>query len=279
MNTEIAEILTYTNKGSAFEIWQTDGDARKKVFPDFDENKKIISLSNLVSQSNQVLAIVAKDKSATSGELISIDLYNAQIKSIRKEFVLPLKWLVSPDGKTIAYIKFSNLEENYGYTLYTESLSGENRRNLTNSETEINSFAWNIQGDAILYSVMSGNNAELNRIDLVDKEKSQIKIYENKIIDWISSTNNKIILSTRSFNGKSSKIIEIDTNGQNEKEIAEISGGIANFVYLKNNNLAYIAAQYKDKVDNNTTGQIYIVRLDKDLIKPIQKGNQVLGWQ
>lgn len=283
--------LIYSTYDNAKEIWEvsiTDNQKQtRKLFTDADETEKIIKLSNLAILSGEVFAIVSTDIKPYSGKLVSIDISNSSESVVLKSFLVPNAWTLSADGKKIAYSTFSNVEENYGYNLYSQERDGSNIRELTNSDSEIVSPAWNLSATKIVYVTTSGTKSAINLINIDAPEVKTIAEYDNKIIDWLSWSDDNLVFSIRDINSTSKGAIEIiNSQGENLEKITDFEGGIANFSYLKENFLGFIVAQYPESQDSEgkttpndlTTGQIYIYNLAQDEKIPIQKGIQILGW-
>lgn len=277
--------LVYTTKNEAQEIWQVNFKKEsKKLFTDADEAEKMIKISNLAPFSKEVLAITSTDSGSFSGKLVAINLTTAKETVLQKTFALPTAWAISADSQKIVFVKFSNLEENYGYTLYSENRDGSNIRGLLRSDSEIKTPSWNKSATKIAYVKISGTTSVLGIFNIESGETDEIKNFENKNIDWLSwdgdpPAGDKIILSVRNLGDNQKGVIEIiGADGKNLEKIADFEGGIANFIFQESGWLGYLIAQYEsDKINNMTKGQIYIENLNGQKI-PVQKGNQILGW-
>jgi len=276
--------LIYVTSGSAKEIWQvsTDGGEKevKKIFTDADENEKFLKVSNLATLSHEVFVITSNDTEAFSGKLVSINLSTAKENILQKSLAVPSSWSISSDGKKIAFSRFSNLEENYGYTLYTQEASGANTRELAHHSSEIKNPTWNPENSKIAFSKVSETTSE---IDLVDTETAKTEVlatFPGKIIDWISWEDDHLILSVREISSNTHGTIEIiDASGKNQQKITDFDGGRANFIYLKDSWLGYLVAQYSKEPDEQTSGQLYLKDLSSAKIIPLGKGCQILGLE
>lgn len=273
--------LVYVSISDAKEIWRTNSQKEsKKLFTDADESEKIVKLSNLASSSREVLGIVAPNSHSFTGKLVAINLETAKQKVLQRSFTVPPVWSLSPDGKKLCFTKFSNVEENYGYTLYTEDVSGANIRELVRSESEITSPAWNELGTKIAFAKTSGTRTEINLVDVNSAKTKAIVSFEGKVIDWLSwSRGDKLIFSLRKVGEENTGEIEIiNSDGRNLEKIIDFEGGKAQFIYLDDSWLGYLAAQYKEKINDTTAGQIYLYNLAKTQKIAVQKGVQILGW-
>lgn len=272
--------LVFVIKNAANEIWEVDSNKQsKKLFTDADETEKIIKISNLASTTREVLAITSSNDSSLSGKLVSINLTKAKENILQQNFVVPTTWALSSDGKKIAFVKFSNTEENYGFTLYSEDRDGTNMRALAREDSEIKLIAWDEANSNVSYVTTNQTKSEIKIVNIDTTKIANSKSFDNKIIDWISWFNNQLVLSIRDLESTSQGIIEIlDPKSGNIQKLSDYNGGIANFVYVTDSNwFAYVLVQYKNKVNDSTVGQIYIENLSGEKI-PIQKGNQILGW-
>lgn len=268
---------------NAKEIWEarlpTPEKELKKLFTDADEAEKLVKISNLATISREVFVIGSRESQPFSGKLMAINLDNAKETILKESFAIPTAWNLSLDGKKIAYVRFSNLEENYGYTLYYQDREGENTRELAKSQSEIKAISWSPEGAKISYVTTSGTDSKVNIVDLNTLENREIKNFDNKVIDWLSWSDKGIVLSVRRIESTSSGEIEImDSQGKNLQQMTDFQGGRANFVYLSGDVLTYLIAQYKEATNDLTTGQIYIHNLSNSQKIPIRKGFQILGW-
>lgn len=279
--TEASTNLVYVSISDAKEIWRTNSQKEsKKLFTDADEPEKIVKLSNMASSTGEVLGIVAADPHSFTGKLVVINLETAKQRVLQGSFTVPTVWNLSSDGKKLCFTRFSNLEENYGYTLYSEDVSGGSIRELARSESEIPTLAWNEFGTKIAFVKTSGTKTEINLVDINSAKTKVIVSFEGKIIDWLSwSKGDKLIFSLRKVGEENSGEIEIiNSEGRNLEKIIDFEGGKAQFIYLDDSWLGYLVAQYKEKINDTTAGQIYLYNLNKTQKIAVQKGAQILGW-
>ncbi len=269
--------LVYVTSGATTEIWKSDVFGKKaKLFSDADESLKIQSLSNLAPESSSVLAI-AKSNSQT--KLVLIGLNDAKSKVIKEQFSNPVNISLSSDGKKFAYTKFSNVEDQYGYTLFWEEISGPKIEEVVNSSSEIITPVWSDDSSKIYFGKTEATKAEILSYTIDDKKTKTVANLE-KIVDWISfSSSDKLIVSERKFSDNNSGEIFMMNNDGTQTSLANFSGGKAAYAYLsRDNDLAYLVAQYAGKIDAKTAGQIYIFGLKTNKKQGLQKGIQILGW-
>lgn len=277
---EGASDLFYVNLGAATEIWQMDQDGKtKKVYTDSDETFKITKLSNLAPRTSEVLAVVSKDNSGS--RLVVINLNDAKQKVLKELFAPPVNLSVSPDGEWFSYTKFSNVEDQYGYTLFLEQKNGSKIEEVVNSSSEIIFPCWDNSAKTIYYGKTSLTNTEIIGYN-IESQKSKTIFSTEEIVDWISlAGSDKLILSQRKIGENSAgEINSIDLDGQNLKTLVKFNGGKAAYAYLSNNqSLAYLVAQYQNKIDERTQGQIYILNAENSAKSAVRKGVQILGWR
>ena len=275
--------LFYVSLGAATEIWQMDQDGKtKKLYTDSDETFKIKKLSNLAPRTFEVLAVVSKDNSGS--RLVAINLDDAKQKVLKELFAMPVNLSISSDGEWFTYTKFSNVEDQYGYTLFLEQKNGPKIEEVVNSSSEIIFPGWDNSSKTIYYGKTSGTNTEIIGYN-IESKKSRTVFSTEEIVDWISPAgSDKLVLSQRKIGENSTgEINSIDIDGQNLKTLVKFNGGKAAYAYLSNNqSLAYIVAQYKnneDKIDAKTQGQIYILNTKNSVKSAVRKGVQILGWR
>lgn len=265
--------LFYVTSGAAREIWQIDmGKNAKKIFTDADEREKIVKFSNLATSLGEVVVVTASSK------LVSIDLDKPQLVTLQSSFGKPETLSYSNDGRLIAYTRFSNIEENYGYTLYQEDKTGQNKHTLANSESTIFSPAWSPDNKEIVFATTSGTEGELNLVEIQSGDKKNIAKFPGKIIESIDWQNGSIYFTTRGIAENSGIIYKIDPSGEKKEKIATFEGGAANFISLFNDKIAYLVGQYAGKLNDTTSGQIYVIDIPSQEKTPLKKGIQILGW-
>jgi Tol biopolymer transport system component len=280
-STAPTENLVYVNVGAANEIWEVNSlNKTKKIFTDADETDKLMTFSNIATQTSEVL-VATSGSGARIGGLEIINLLTAKTRKIKTDFAVPDFLAFSADSKKFAYTSFSNVEANYGFTLYYEEISGQPIKVLSN-ETAIITPAWSPSSTKLVYAVTSGSKTDLSIYTLSSKVKQPLVSLDGKTVDWISwPSADQILVSTRKIGDNSAG--EIDgisvSTGATEK-IVEFSGGRASYAYENKtgSKLAFIVAQYKDKIDSQTAGQIYVVDLSNKKKNSLEKGNQILGW-
>lgn len=269
-----SEKLVFANFSRFDDINAWIKDETKKLFTDADESQKIIKLSNL-SKSGEVLAVFGS-KGNTSGELYLINLATAKKELLRKNFNLPNQWVLSGDGQKIALVRFSNLEENYGYTIYIEEIAGNKINKIFQSQTAIKAISWDPTSSKIAFSYPNEEKIEIAVAEVSSNTTEGLKTFENQIIDSIYWEKDGLIFSSRLINEQ--KKGEINKLRMADKQIEKIvdfdgSGAYDLHLSLDSNYLSYMVSKSAE-----SDGQIYILILNSLTKIPIQKGSQILGW-
>ncbi len=274
--------FVYLISGNAKEIWMKDlGGKLKKIFTDADESEKLIKVSNLAASNQKILAITNKDPKAGSGKLILINLGSGAKETLQSTFSRPLYWSITQDAEKIAYIKFSNTEENYGYTLYIEQNTGSDQQKLFNSSSEIRSPAWDTLGSKVAFAASSGTEGQIKIVNVSSKDVSTLKSFEGKIVDWLSwVSDRKIVFSLRNIGSHEGSLETIEIADDKMNKVADFSGGQANFIFSSADEkfLCFLVAQYNQSIDDKTNGQIFIENLKDSSQKAMGKAIQILGW-
>lgn len=271
------EKLIFTQSSPGFSIYQWQEGKGKKLFTDTDEKLKITKLSNIASASGRVLVIFTPESQESAGELYSISLSNAQKESLRQNFIAPNMWALSPDGEKIAQVRFSNLEENYGYSIYVEEKGGGKARKLFLSQTEIFAIAWDGSSSKLAFSYFENENTLVKTIDVNLGTMEDIITFEKKVIDslvWQGSA--KLFLSLREMTtDNEGEIGQIKLGDNNYQKITDFYGGrvFDLSLSLDQKNLGYLVAK-----EQASDGQIYILNIENLAKISVQKGSQVLGW-
>lgn len=279
---QITGKIVYLTIDNARNIWQWESGTNKKIYTDADEKEKILQLSNLSHETGEVLAIVSENSDKSASFLTILNLKSAKKQVVEEKFPLTSSIAFSDNGQKIAYTTFSNLEDNYGYTLYAVDRDGSNKKKLTNHTGEIRSLAWNPTASKIAFSTTAEKSSELNQVEISTFKEAKITSFEGKIIDWISwQDSQKLLIGLHRLNTEtSSEIYTINVSGENLQKIKDIEGGIANFIWQDpaSDNFSYLVGQYQNSLNDKTAGQIYIEDQNLKTTTPIIKGNQILGY-
>lgn len=256
--------------------------AAKKVFTDKDEDNKIKSAKSITS-SGKVLAVMAPAGQEFGGSLYLISTDGSGKKEqIINEFASTQAPLISPDGKKIAYLVFSNVEADYGYALYVENSDGSNKQLVSKDPSGLDILSWNKDSSKIVYAKGNLNqNYDLYIGDAKTLNEKKISSFKEKIysLDW---GKDKFILSkgpTAQGQINKAELFTMDEDGKNLKRISQ-NEVFENFPKFSPSNdlISYVNVTYDNNMDINKSGQIDISDTAGQNIKTISEGNYLIGW-
>lgn len=173
------------------EILKSD---QKVLYKEKVSDYKIKKVSNL--SETKLLAFISSN--GEKFRLESVNLTNSDRKVIKEAFVNIDKISLSPNGEYLSFVSFSNVEEDYGYSLNIVNLkTGEIKKSFTNEE-EIKDFSWIANDSLILlykkeeenliskYNLANSINETLhktkNDIQSLEVTGGQIYVNSNKTI-------------------------------------------------------------------------------------------------
>lgn len=278
-NTSTTEKIIYaSNNDDKKSIIQSNISGEKTtLFTDQDEDLKIKQWGGLANLAGEFLLDVG------SGSLQTVKVGDISKKEIVMEkFGIPATTLISPDGKQVAYVSFSNAEADYGFGLYKMTKSGENLRKLVHGEQEIKNLAWNQDSSKIVFSQAIKDKTEIKITD-ISNDQTQSILETNQVVLGISvSSKNKIIFTIADpKNLSNSEIDIIDFAGKNNQKIYSIKDKTALYPFVSSDftYLAYLAVEAKDnKIDKDAEGEVTLIKIGTDGNKTIGNANRILGW-
>jgi len=248
------------NQNTLIQSVDTEGKA-KTLFTDQDEKDKISSIGNFDAKSSRVALIMGKSN------LVIIDLNTAKKDLIGNNFTFP-DFVYDFETKEAAYISFSNVEKDYGYSILVDNFGG-NIREIYRTDNEIANLGYTIKGISFIEDSSSGS--ELKTVN--PKTKAQEKVYtaKNEIID--ANTSDSLIIEGL-VDKKSSQLgliqgSKIKVIYENRKDL------MSSPVKLANSEMIAFLALGEDLSEN---GIIYIVDQNGKNIKKIEQGIKILGW-
>lgn len=258
------------NQGTTIASVSANGENQKTLFTDKDEADKIKEVNTITSLTHETPMIVGDNR------LVSVKLDGSSKKEILIDSLgNPSSVSLSPDGKTVSFVAFSNVEVDYGYTLYICSRQGEGLRGLLRNEKEMKNPIWNTDGSQIYYLQISDNQTAVMRADVVSG-RSQSIFQTSDDVYSLNFSAGKLVFSSGPKNKNISAIYQMDTGGQNLKKLLEDTGIIYNpFLSSDNLNLAYL---FSGDVTNKPSGDIVVASADGKNKKKIIQGNYILGW-
>lgn len=279
------KIIFVSIKDNVKEIIQSDesGKNKKTIFTDKDEERKINKFGGLAYLSQEVLAVTGE---GPVGKLEMIKLDGSGNKSVIIEsFSSSSPLSISPDGKTIAYVSFSNAEKDYGYSLNTINREGSNRRSIVKSEKEITSISINKDSSKIAYISTDKDGKSEIFVANIDSGKSNL-IYSSShsifSLNW--NQNDRITFTVAVDKLKTGEIWAIDSNGSNDEKIYSKNDEfpIYSFISLDFLNMTYLIEKYTDGYNATQEGNIFSADLKNNSLSSeknnIGNANLILGW-
>jgi len=254
----------------------------KTIFTDKDEDLKIKSAASITAKG-KVLALMASGNQEFGGSLFLIDVANPGSKEkLMDQFASTQPPVISPNGKKIAYLLFSNVETDYGFSLYIMDSDGKNKQKLTGDPTNLKILSWNPESTKISY--LKGDASKesiINYYDINTNKEDKITSFKEKLyfLNWNS---HNIIFSkgpTQESDINKAEIYKMDTDGKNLKRLTTneehdsfcfVSPDGKIFTYLENN--------YEKNVDTNKSGGLFIQGLNSDKNKNLIEANSIIGW-
>lgn len=252
---------------------------KKIVYTDKDEELKIKSVKSITS-NGKVLAVLAPNDQLFGGKLYLIPIDGSGKKELLvDEFASPQTPVISSNAKSIAYILFSNIEEDFGFSLNSMNVSGKNKLQIDHDDSLISYPAWSPDSKNIAY--IKGNNPNMKVFVSDDNGTERTEVYSiasDKKISGLSWSNQNIIILTLVGlkDSNNSEIISADVNSKKTISLLKdrnnslsdallIDEKKENFIYLQSNN---------SQQDNNNLN-IGNRRNDSSFINT---ANSIIGW-
>lgn len=265
-NNFIGTLYFINMKDNNFNIYSKTNDQEiKLIFTDKDKNEKI-KYANSMSDYLKILAYFKSDQSYLGSlYLISADKEN-EYEKIIDDFSSNEPAIISPDGEKIIYTLFSNVEFDYGHTLYMMNIQSKEITKIVNDPYSITNLTWDKSSKNIIYS----KNNSLYSINIDTMEEKDIYNISNEYaldgIDWIDEDN--IIISLSNTKKKQSNIIKLNIKNKEIKNLFELDNILNSKAFSNENyeNILYIL--------NN---EIYINKIDNTK-EVITEANNVIKW-
>lgn len=271
------ESLTYS--GNIYYIKETDGryeiytkksnEDEKLLYTDTDENEKI-KFAKSMTNSGKILALISPSDDTFGGSLYLIKAdASGNKEKIIDNFVSPQPPVISPDENKIAYILFSNAEIEYGFSLYTMSLDGNNKLKIDTDSTMISNPVFSQNAKSIAY--LKNNAVYVSDTDGVNK-KSVLDLSNQETLNSLNwDLEDKILVSIYDSNKNITQIVSIDTTDDySQKTLCEFDGNIVDPIFVDNEytKIAYL---------NSDTGYIELTDFSNNKINLI-KATGLIKW-
>jgi Tol biopolymer transport system component len=275
-------IIYMIKSSDANEIYKlsTNGDA-KIVYTDKDETQKIKNAVSVTSQG-KVLALFADQNQEFGGALYLIDTnIPGQKDLLIDQFASTQAPVISPNGKKIAYIVFSNVEIDYGFSLYVMNNDGTNKQKISSDAVGIKILSWNPENNKIAY--LKGDTSKESKVFVADLSgnESELTSFKEKVysLNWTDGIMALCKGSQDNTEINKSEVYTMDVNGKNLKRITN-NDKHDNFAFNSPNNnaLVYLDVNYDKNVDLNKSGDVNLINLSDNNIKKIGEANYIIGW-
>jgi hypothetical protein len=280
-NQETSDNIIYaTIKDNVTEINKTDIKANKKtLFTDKDEEQKINKIGGYAYLSQEVLVVTG---SAPIGKLKVIKTDGTgKSSTLIESFGVPRAITVSPDGKTIAFVTFSNVEVDYGYSIYTISRDGTNRRKIVTKEQEINYIALNKEADKISYvTTDSSGKSEIDTAEIDTGKNNSIYSSSDKILTLTWNQNNLISFTVATDALKAGQVWKISPDGSSALKLYESKDSLPIFSAMSTDTLefSFLLNTYDKNIDTAKEGTLNSIKYSGGNINKITNANMILGW-
>jgi len=170
--------------------------------------------------------------------------------------------VISPDGKNMIVISFSNAETDYGYIIQLFSTSNNYVSDVANVQKNVTSVTW-LNDSEILYAIVDENGSEIYSSKTDGKDNKKVASI-NGFIKNISTANEIIIVSAaQKIDSDRTSILQIE--GSDAKEL--IADNIHKDIHLspdgkiiayinENNNLTAYDISSKENAESEKVGHI-----------------------
>lgn len=272
-----------TSSGVDLFSFNPQNNEKKKIFTDKDEQIKLKGASSVTSDGKNILAVMGDPGTDFIGSLYSISTDGkGTLKKILDSFASPSTPVISPDGQKIAAILFSNLDQNYGFTLYTMNLDGSSKQELTKSEDGISSPTWGKDGKFISYIKIEGSKSTISKIGNNSENEEKIYETENENLFALSQFNNVFVFikSPKGQNSQGlSEIYTLDEKGGQAKKITSNSL-FENYpvLSLDGSKLAFLSVSEEPANLIEKSGQLRLANSDGSDDKVVTDANFIIGW-
>lgn len=236
------------------------------------KDNSVVKVGGYASGNQEILETLGQ-----TGPLVFQKISDSKQIKVSDEFSRTSDFSPSQDGENIAFITFSNVEEDYGYSLYTEDRTGKKVKKLATFDVVIRNPVWNSDNSKI--AVVRQDADGKSEIIVINSStgKYQSTYHQDEIIYSILWDGRKILYSGKK--GSGSEIVAIDELGS-KKLYFETKTGSIYFPRISNDqkNLAFLKTNSSNKYQDNVSGDIYIFNISEEKLNNIATGSYILGW-
>lgn len=223
-----SNIFFYNKSKDKFNIYRYNGSNKQLIFTDSDEKEKILNILGVID--NKIYLLMGSD---TSKNLYSISLDSIGKKNIEINNFNNESYAIG--NGIIAYLAFSNAEKDFGYKIFTSTLTGSNKAEIASEY--LSPFNLKLDNDYLYYTIDRSNVFEIYSINLDKYDKKLIAEINKKPNQYQINKENIIFLSEN-------RIYKYDLKTKLYKDYmseSEINSFVINneYIYYTKNGIIY----------------------------------------
>lgn len=275
-------IIYMVKSSDGSEIYKVARDGKANViYTDKGEDLKIKNAVS-VTAGGKVLALFAAQNQEFGGSLYLIDTDFAGKKTlISDQFASTQSPVISPNAKKIAYTIFSNVEADYGFSLYAMNEDGSNKQKISSDPMGIKILCWNPNSDKIAY--LKGDSSKDSKIYIGDLAGSENNLISFKEKVYSLNWSNQIMTFSKGSSGEDdinkAEIFTMDEFGKNMKRITtDDKHNEFSFLSPDAKGIVYLEVSYNKSVDLNKSGDIILTNTVDSITKKLGEANYIIGW-
>ena len=282
-NQDTSEKIIYVlNKDGVKEIERANfkGEEAEKIYSDENEDLKIKKFGGYAYLPKEILVLIGQNDSFANK--LAIIKSDGSRDIIVESFGNPNRLTIAPDGKIIAYVFFSNVEADYGYSLFTMSRDGSNKRQIKRQDSEIKGLAFNKDASKIAFlSANQDGKSEIHLINL-DSTGEQTIYSTEQVISSISwSESNNLVVSAYLRAKNNGEVAIVNNKGKVLTKVITTKEGVPIFgnISADDQTIAFLEVKLKDgSIDESSGGQILTVRSSGKNLNKVADGLLNIGW-
>lgn len=264
------KLIFATNNGTSTTISSITADGKTQIlFTDANETSKIKTVGTLSQTTLESPMIFDKNL------LFAVKLDGSSNKESLAQFTAdPPEVALSPDGKSISYITFSNVEKEYGFTLNVADRNGKNLRQILRSPYLLSNPVWAEDEKYVYYVENNGSDVSIVKTSL-ETAKEQ-KIYTtSENIGSLRVMFGQILFSQNPEDKNQSTLFAMTETSQAKSILTEKGSIYYPSISSDGKNIAYLL---RPQASLTTTGDIKITSISGENAKTLIKGINILGW-
>ncbi|TSC93377.1 MAG: Uncharacterized protein CEN89_52 [Candidatus Berkelbacteria bacterium Licking1014_7] len=234
----------------------------KRFYFDKDEEFKIIKA---LSMDNGNIIVFEGTTDETKKRLVQITTdQKANKKIINENFYTYNLPVISKNNKKIIYTSFSNVEKDYGFTIFSAELNGENKRQIYRTQNNIMSMGLSADNTLVISENSPSGGSMIKIYDFSQDKIENFYETENNLVE-IAWKNSEIIFLQKTkpnSNENSPEMFSLDKN-KNIKKISLKKTNLSN-IFINNDEIYYI--DKTNSTDATLSGAIQSIQKPMDKI-------------